>query len=66
MADSVLDYFEERYGGAPSSLNVVVGETNGSYLTRNFGRHIGKEQVFEAIDLARSQKGRGPDRKSVV
>ena len=60
VADSVLDYFEERHGGAPTSLNVVVGETNGSYLTRNFGRHIGKEQVFEAIDLARSQKGRGP------
>ncbi len=59
-ADSVLDYYEERYGGAPRSLNVVVGETNGSYLTRNFGRHIGKEQVFEAIDRARSQEGRGP------
>ena len=43
VADSVLDYFEEGYGGAPSSLNVVVGETNGSYLTRNFGRHVGKE-----------------------
>jgi D-aminopeptidase len=60
VADSVLDYFEERYGGAPSSLNVVVGETNGSHLTRNFGRHVGREQVFEAIDLARSRKGRGP------
>ncbi|MBL7080405.1 P1 family peptidase [Candidatus Bathyarchaeota archaeon] len=59
VADSVLDYFEERYDGAPRSLNVVVGETNGSYLTRNFGRHIGKEQVFEAIDGARSREGRG-------
>lgn len=58
VADSVLDYFEERYGGSPSSLNVVVGETNGSYLTRNLGRHIGNEQVFEAIDLARSKIGK--------
>jgi len=57
VADSVLDYFQERYGGAPRSLNVVVGETNGSYLTRNLGRHIGKEQVFEAIDAARSPEG---------
>jgi D-aminopeptidase len=53
VADSVLDYFEE-------GLNIVVGETNGSYLTRNFGRHVGREQVFEAIDLARSQNGIGP------
>ena len=60
VADSVLDYYEVRYGGAPRSLNIVVGETNGSYLTRNFGRHVGKEQVFEAIDRARSQEGRGP------
>jgi len=60
VADSVLDYFEERYGGAPRSLNVVVGETNGSYLTRNFGRNVGREQVFEAIDTARSDGGMGP------
>lgn len=60
VADSVLDYYDERFGGAPRSLNVVVGETNGSYLTRNLGRHIGKEQVFEAIDGARSREGRGP------
>ena len=60
VADSVIDYFEERYGGVPRSLNVVVGETNGSYLTRNFGRHIGKEQVFEAIDNARRDSGQGP------
>jgi D-aminopeptidase len=58
VADSVLDYYKERYNGAPHSLNVVVGETNGNYLTRNFGRHIGKDQVFEAIDEARSMRGR--------
>lgn len=59
VADSVIDYYQERYGGAPRSLNVVIGETNGSYLTRNYGRHIGKEQVFEAIDKARSPEGTG-------
>ena len=60
VADSVIDYFEEGYGGAPRSLNVVVGETNGGYLTRNKGRHVGREQVFEAIDFARGESGRGP------
>lgn len=59
VADSVLDYFEERYSGAPRSLNVVVGETNGSYLTRNIGRHVGRREVFEAIDEARSTEGTG-------
>ncbi|UCD43944.1 MAG: P1 family peptidase [Candidatus Bathyarchaeota archaeon] len=60
VANSVLDYMNEGYGLVPRSLNVVVGETNGSYLTDNFGRHVGKEQVFEAIDKARTPEGRGP------
>ncbi len=59
VADAVLDYFKEIYGLAPRSLNPVVGETNGGYLTDNFGRHVGGEQVFEAIDRARSSRGRG-------
>ncbi len=66
VADSVLDYFQERYGGAPRSLNVVVGETNGSYLTRNIGRHVGKREVFEAIDEARSTEGTGMVREGNV
>lgn len=60
VADSVLDYMKEGYGVTPRSLNVVVGETNGEYLTDNFGRHVGREQVFEALDKARSPEGRGP------
>jgi len=60
VADAVVDYMKEGYGTPPPSLNVVVGETNGGYLTDNFGRHIGKKHVFEAIDAARSPKGRGP------
>lgn len=59
VADATLDYMNEGYDVVPRSLNVVVGETNGGYLTDNFGRHVGKEQVFEAIDKARSPEGRG-------
>jgi D-aminopeptidase len=60
VADAMLDYQKERYGNAPRTLNVVVGETNGGYLTNNHGRHIGRKQVFEAIDTARSGVGTGP------
>ena len=59
VADSVLDYVSERYGVTPRSLNAVVGETNGGFLTDNFGRYVGKEQVFEAIDKARTPEGQG-------
>jgi len=60
VADAMLDYFSDRYGIQPSSLNPVVGETNGSFLNDSFGRHIRKKHVFEAIDMARSSKGGGP------
>ncbi|HUS77257.1 MAG TPA: P1 family peptidase [Patescibacteria group bacterium] len=59
VADAVLDYMEEGYGVKPRSLNAVVGETNGGGLTDNFGRHVGREQVFEALDTAKSPRGRG-------
>jgi D-aminopeptidase len=59
VADAVVDYHRERLVLEPLSLNVVVGETNGCYLTDNLGRHVGKEQVFEALDIARSPAGRG-------
>jgi len=59
VADAVVDYHRKKMGLEPRSLNVVVGETNGSYLTDNLGRQVGSEQVFEAIDMARSPKGRG-------
>lgn len=57
VADAVLDYFNEKFQMRVRSLNPLVGETNGSYLTDNFGRHIGKTEVFEAIDKAYSKKG---------
>jgi len=60
VADAVLDYFRERYGFTPRTLNPVVGETNGSFLNDSFGRHVGREHVFSAIDKARSPEGRGP------
>jgi len=59
VADAVLDYHRERLGVSPGSLNPVVGETNGGFLTDNIGRHVGRREVFEAIDAARSQTGRG-------
>jgi D-aminopeptidase len=59
VADAVVDYHLERLGIEFKSLNVVVGETNGSYLTDNLSRHVGREHVFEAIDIARSPSGRG-------
>lgn len=60
VADAVLDYMKESYRVKPRSFNAVVGETNGGYLTDNFGRHVGKEQTFEALDIARSEEGHGP------
>ncbi len=60
IADAVLDYMREGYGVKPRSFNAVVGETNGGYLTDNFGRHVGKEQTFEALDIARREEGQGP------
>jgi len=59
VADATLDYMREGYGVKIGSLNVVVGETNGGYLTDNFGRHVGREAVFEALDVARSPEGVG-------
>lgn len=59
VADAVLDYFGERFGDPPPSLNPVVGETNGGFLNDSYGRHVRKTHVFEAIDKARSSLGRG-------
>ena len=59
VADATLDYMREGYDVKPGSLNVVVGETNGGYLTDNFGRHVGREAVFKALDAARSPEGTG-------
>lgn len=60
VADAVLDYYRERYGITPRSLNPVVCETNGGFLNDSFGRHVRRGHVFEAIDRARAPSGRGP------
>lgn len=52
VADALIDYYPEKRGYIPRSLNSVVGETNGGYLTDNQQRRIGKAEVFEAIDEA--------------
>lgn len=59
VADASVDYWEHGYGFKPLSVNTVVGETNGGYLTDNYGRHVGREMVFKAIDKARSSAGMG-------
>ncbi|TRO52761.1 S58 family peptidase [Candidatus Bathyarchaeota archaeon] len=58
VADALIDYYLDKLGYTPRSLNSVVGETNGGYLTDNQQRRIGREQVNEAIDEA--LKCRGP------
>ncbi len=57
VADALIDYYPEKIGFTPRSLNSIVGETNGSYLTDNQQRRIGKEEVFEAIDDALKCEG---------
>lgn len=57
VADAVVDYCKEGYGFTPRSVNPVVGETNGGYLTDNFRRPIDAGHVHDAIEKARSMKG---------
>ncbi len=59
VADASVDYWMHGFGFKPLSVNTIVGETNGGYLTDNYGRHVGREMVFEAIDRARGKKGLG-------
>lgn len=57
VADALIDYCAEDYGLTPRSINAVVGETNGGYLTDNFKRAVGREHVFKAVDEARRARG---------
>jgi len=58
VADVVIDYYVDIMGYKPRSLNALVGETNGGYLTDNFARSVSREHVYEAIELARKGSGR--------
>jgi D-aminopeptidase len=57
VADALVDYFPDKLGYTPRSLNSLVGETNGGYLTDNQQRRIGKEEVYEAITEAQNCGG---------
>jgi D-aminopeptidase len=59
VADALIEYMYEQYQVDATSINPIVGETNGSFLNDSMGRHVGKQQVYEAIDCARSSDGRG-------
>jgi len=60
VADALIDYMYEVLGVEATSINPVVGETNGSYLNDSAGRHVGKKHVYEALDKAFSPSGTGP------
>ena len=58
-ADALIDYCIETYDKDLVSVNPVVGETNGSFLTKNHRRVITEEHVFQAISLAAAESGMG-------
>lgn len=64
VADAVIDYYPDIMGDKIHTINSLVGETNGSYLTNNFVRAVTKEHVYEAIEVARKGSGR-PEEGSV-
>lgn len=59
VADALVSYMHEKYGVQATSMNPVVGETNGSFLNDSMGRHVRTPHVFEALDKARSVEGHG-------
>ncbi|MBS7610042.1 P1 family peptidase [Candidatus Bathyarchaeota archaeon] len=59
VADCLVSYMYEIYGVNAPSINPVVGETNGSFLNDSIGRHVRRNHVFEALDMARSPEGMG-------
>ena len=60
VADALFEYMFEKYDVKPISVNPVVGETQGRYLNDSRGRHVGKKEVYEALEKARSPEGKGP------
>lgn len=54
VADAVIDYMLALPGNEDvQSINPVVGETNDGYLNDIRGRHVGREEVANAIRNAR-------------
>jgi len=58
VADALFDYMFERFDVKPITVNPVVGETQGRFLNDSWGRHVGKKEVYNAVDKARSPSGR--------
>src|SRR5690606_5253998 len=57
VADAVLDYVLNLPGNETvRSVNTVVGETNDGRLNDIRGRHVQKEHVLQAIEIAHSGK----------
>jgi D-aminopeptidase len=55
VADALLDYMLGLPGNEDvRSVNPLVGETNDGLLNDIRGRHVGREQVFAAIRVAKS------------
>ncbi len=53
VADALIEYMLKLPGNEDvRSINPVVGETNDGYLNDIRGRHVGREQVMEALQSA--------------
>ncbi|HEY1342759.1 MAG TPA: P1 family peptidase [Bryobacteraceae bacterium] len=54
VADAIIDYMLALPGNEQvRSINPLVGETNDGYLNDIRGRHVGRAEVFQAIENAR-------------
>ncbi|MFQ5823822.1 MAG: P1 family peptidase [bacterium] len=55
VADALIDYMIQIKGNENiRSINPVVGETNDGWLNNIQGRHVSKNDVFQAINKAKS------------
>jgi len=55
VADALIDYMLGLPGNENvHSVNVIVGETNDGYLNDIRGRHVGRDEVFAALQNAKS------------
>ena len=57
VADALVDLVLEGRDPAPRSVNPVVAETNGGYLTDNHRRVVGPREVREAVEAAQACTG---------